>query len=66
MKTTTTILAIMICLSVICGSAAVAVRPVECLIVVEKAKRKYNDLQTAQYVAAIIKEKQRELQRVHE
>lgn len=66
MKNAVAIVLILACLLIVGGAGAVAMKPHECLLLVEKARRMYQDFQTAQYVAAIIKEKQRELQPVHE
>ncbi len=60
MKTAIAIGAVLICLMVIGGASAVAMKPVECLLIVEKAKRFWQDFRTAQYVDEIIKEKARE------
>ncbi len=57
MKTAITITSIVLCLLVIGGASAVAVKPVECLLIVEKIKRAYMDFQTARYVDEIIKQK---------
>jgi len=66
MKTIITICATLICLLVIGGAGAVAVRPHDCLLLVEKVKRAWMDFRTAQYVEEIQKEKQRELRKLHE
>jgi hypothetical protein len=68
MKTGMTIVAVLCCMLTIGGSCAVAIRPVECLLIVEKVKRAYKDFETAGYVDGIIKdkEKQRELRSVHD
>ncbi len=70
MKNAMTVCAILICLLIVGGAGAVAVRPHDCLLLVEKAKRMWKDFETARYVDDIIKdkekEKQRELQPVHE
>ncbi len=65
MKTLITIFAILVCLLVIGGAGAVAVRPHDCLLMVEKIKRVWMDFRTAQYVEEIRKEKQRELRQLH-
>lgn len=57
MKTGFAICAVLACLLIIGGASAVAIRPVECLLLVEKAKRIYMDFRTAQYVNEIIEEK---------
>lgn len=68
MKTIVTIAATLVCLLIVGGAGAVAIRPQECLLLVEKARRMWQDFETAQYVDEIIKdkEKQRELQPVHQ
>ena len=68
MKNVVAIGSILVCLLIVGGAGAVAIRPQECLLLVEKARRMYQDFQTAQYVDDIIKdkEKQRELQPVHQ
>ena len=68
MKNTRNIVAIfatLVCLLVIGGAGAVAIRPHDCLLLVEKIKRAWMDFRTAQYVEEIRKEKQRELQQLH-
>lgn len=66
MKNLVAIGSILICLLIVGGAGAVAMKPHECLLLVEKARRMYQDFQTARYVDDIIKdkEKQRELQPV--
>ena len=68
MKNLVAIASILACLLIVGGAGAVAVRPQECLLLVEKARRMWQDFETARYVDDIIKdkEKQRELQPVHE
>lgn len=65
MKNAITIAAIALCILVIGGAGAVAVKPVECMLLVEKIKRAWKDFRTSQYVEEIRKEKQRELQQLH-
>lgn len=60
MKTAIAIGAIVVCLLIIGGAGAVAMKPVECLLLVEKAKRIWQDFRTAQYVDEIIKENARD------
>lgn len=66
MKNLVAIGSILVCLLIVGGAGAVAMKPHECLLLVEKARRMYQDFQTARYVDDIIKdkEKQRELQPV--
>ncbi len=59
MKTAIAITSIALCVLVIGGASAVAVKPVECLLIVEKIKRAYMDFRPARYVDEIIKEKQK-------
>ncbi len=68
MKTFVTISTTLVCLLIIGGAGAVAVRQNDCLLIVEKARRMWSDFQTAKYVDEIIKEKekQRELQPVQQ
>jgi len=68
MKNIIAIGSILICLLIVGGAGAVAMKPHECLLLVEKARRMWQDFETGQYVDDIMKdkEKQRELQPVHE
>jgi hypothetical protein len=67
MKNIVAIGSILICLLIVGGAGAVAIRPHDCLLLVEKTRRMWQDFRTAQYVDDLIKdkEKQRELQPVH-
>jgi len=65
MKTALTICVVVLCMLVTGTACTVAVKPVECLLVVEKAKRVIADFQTARYVDNIVKGKQRELRGMH-
>ncbi len=65
MKTAFTICVVVVCMLVTGTACTVAVKPVECLLVVEKAKRFIKDYETARYVENIMKENNRDMRGVH-